>query len=115
MTALATWRPTRGKHSGRELLVVGTPTSLVVYDVYLAADVFFRESPDAVSCVAVGPIVADDDETAELIVGGNGSIQGIDFEGKERLWVATGDRVTTIALADVDGNGEVLYRFQISS
>lgn len=112
VTALAAWRPSRGKHSGRDLLVIGTSTSLLVYDAYLAANVFFRESLDAVSCVAVGPAVAEDDKTVELIIGRNGSIQGIDFEGKERLWIATGDRVTAIALVDIDGNGEVLFRFQ---
>lgn len=60
----------------------------------------------------VGP-TASGDEEVEIIAGGNGSIQGIDLEGTERLWVATGDKVTALALVDIDGDGQVACHFRI--
>jgi Bardet-Biedl syndrome 2 protein len=39
-------------------------------------------------------------------VGGTCSIQGFDHSGDEKFWTVTGDVVSSMAFADVDGDGE---------
>ena len=43
------------------------------------------------------------------IAGGNCAIQGFDETGNERYWTITGDNIVSLALADLDsdGNNEV--------
>jgi Bardet-Biedl syndrome 2 protein len=61
-----------------EVLLVGTATHIMAYDVERNQDVYFKEVADGVNSVAVGHV---DGITSQLcMVGGNCSIQGFDQE-----------------------------------
>ena len=89
---------------GRDLLVVGTKTDVLAYDMEQNRDVFFKEVPDGVFASAVGSVEPGGKPLA--VVGGNCSIQGFDKEGDEAFWTVTGDNVSAIEFCDIDGDGE---------
>uniref|UniRef100_A0A7S3GBK3 Bardet-Biedl syndrome 2 protein homolog n=1 Tax=Palpitomonas bilix TaxID=652834 RepID=A0A7S3GBK3_9EUKA len=92
------------KEMGRDVLMVGTATNLLVYDVEENSDIFYRDVPDGVNAMQFGE-VGSDGETM-CVVGGNCSIQGFDAEGNEVYWTVTGDNVTSLTLCDVDMDGK---------
>lgn len=88
---------------GHDVLMVGTQTSLWVYDVEENADLFFKEVHDGVNVIAFGNIMGL--EAPVCVVGGNCSIQAFDFEGSELFWTVTGDNVSSLAFCDVNDDG----------
>jgi len=88
---------------GRDVLMVGTQTSLMVYDVEENADLFFKEVHDGVNVIAFGQLPAI--EQPVCVVGGNCSVQAFDHEGNEIYWTVTGDNVSALAFCDVDDDG----------
>lgn len=88
---------------GHDVLMVGTQTSLMVYDVEENADLFFKEVHDGVNVIAFGHLAMAD--AATCIVGGNCSIQAFDYEGNELFWTVTGDNVSALAFCDVNDDG----------
>mmetsp|Transcript_64858 Transcript_64858/g.169793 ORF Transcript_64858/g.169793 Transcript_64858/m.169793 type:complete len:717 (+) Transcript_64858:47-2197(+) len=86
-----------------DVLMVGTQTSLLVYDVEENADLFFKEVHDGVNVLAFGNIM--NVEAPVCVVGGNCSIQAFDYEGTELFWTVTGDNVSALAFCDVNGDG----------
>jgi hypothetical protein len=108
-------------YSERDVLVIGTGSTLQVYDVEANADVFFRDVPEAVSAVATGPWplpASVGRETAAIaalsttsypgsgpfvFAGGNCTLAAFEAGGREGAWGVTGDVVTALAFADVDG------------
>ena len=91
---------------GRDVLLVGTASNLLAYDVHRNADSWFKEMQDGVSRLAVGPLHGAGDGAPLAIVGGNCSVIGLDAAGEEALWTVTGDNVGAMCLADVDGDGK---------
>eukprot|EP00931_Biecheleriopsis_adriatica_P103076 TRINITY_DN77962_c0_g1_i1.p1 TRINITY_DN77962_c0_g1~~TRINITY_DN77962_c0_g1_i1.p1 ORF type:complete len:719 (+),score=177.27 TRINITY_DN77962_c0_g1_i1:174-2330(+) len=89
---------------GRDVLIVGTQTSLMVYDVEENADLFFKEVHDGVNVIAYGQLPSI--ELPVCVVGGNCSVQAFDFEGNELYWTVTGDNVSALAFCDVDDDGQ---------
>mmetsp|Transcript_89835 Transcript_89835/g.159798 ORF Transcript_89835/g.159798 Transcript_89835/m.159798 type:complete len:717 (-) Transcript_89835:84-2234(-) len=87
----------------RDVLMVGTQTSLMVYDVEENADLFFKEVHDGVNVIAYGQLPAI--EQPVCVVGGNCSVQAFDHEGNEIYWTVTGDNVSSLAFCDVDDDG----------
>eukprot|EP00913_Durusdinium_trenchii_P012835 g12051.t1 len=87
----------------RDVLMVGTQTSLMVYDVEENADLFFKEVHDGVNVIAFGHLPAI--EQPVCVVGGNCSVQAFDAEGSELYWTVTGDNVSSLAFCDVDDDG----------
>merc|ERR1719424_123199 len=83
--------------------MVGTQTSLMVYDVEENADLFFKEVHDGVNVIAFGYLAAADVQAC--VVGGNCSILAFDHEGNELYWTVTGDNVSALSFCDVDGDG----------
>jgi Bardet-Biedl syndrome 2 protein len=63
-----------------DILLVGSTTNILAYDVEENKDVYFQEIPDGVSSVAVGQV--EGTTSALCMVGGNCSIQGFDHEVK---------------------------------
>ena len=57
-----------------DLLVVGTATDLVVFDVYNNTEVFYKQMDDGVSALCVGPVEAGGPPI--IFAGGNCSITG---------------------------------------
>jgi len=88
---------------GHDVLMVGTQTSLMVYDVEENADLFFKDVHDGVNVIAFGNIIGVD--TPVCVVGGNCSIQAFDHEGSEMFWTVTGDNVSALAFCDVNEDG----------
>jgi Bardet-Biedl syndrome 2 protein len=91
ITALASGR--LSPNLPRDVLVVGTQTNLLAFDVEKNSDLFYKDVPDGINAVAFGHIGSSENPLA--IVGGNCSIQGFDFEGNELFWTVTGDRAPT--------------------
>lgn len=89
--------------SGRDVLLVGTKTDLLAYDVDENRDHFFKDVPDGVNAMLCGRLGQRD--TPMAVVGGNCSIQGFDMNGEELYWTVTGDNVNAMALADINGDG----------
>lgn len=86
-----------------DVLLVGTSTNLLAYDVEQNADLFFKEVPDGVNAMAIGPM--QEREGPLVFVGGNCSLQGYDKEGEEAYWTVCGDNVRCISFCDADGDG----------
>ena len=76
----------------RDILIVGTQTNLLAFDVEKNSDIFYKDVPDGINAVVYGQIGTTPNPLA--IVGGNCSIQGFDFEGNELFWTVTGDRAS---------------------
>lgn len=87
----------------RDVLLVGTQTNLLAYDVEQNAEVFYKDIPDGVNVITVGKFGTSTSPLA--LVGGNCSIQAFNGEGNEELWTVTGDNVSTLMLSDIDGDG----------
>eukprot|EP00995_Heteronema_vittatum_P005401 NODE_184_length_1699_cov_201.142424_g21_i1.p1 GENE.NODE_184_length_1699_cov_201.142424_g21_i1~~NODE_184_length_1699_cov_201.142424_g21_i1.p1 ORF type:complete len:497 (+),score=117.79 NODE_184_length_1699_cov_201.142424_g21_i1:25-1491(+) len=92
--------PLDPKKPGDDILLVGTQTNLLAYDVMKNKDVFYREVADGINSMTFGKVGSITEQLA--IVGGNCSIQGFDSEGNELFWTVTGDNVTALALIDID-------------
>jgi len=88
---------------GHDVLMVGTQTSLMVYDVEENADLFFKEVHDGVNVIAFGTVMTVNSPVC--VVGGNCSIQAFDHEGTEIFWTVTGDNVSALAFCDVNDDG----------
>eukprot|EP00933_Yihiella_yeosuensis_P017764 TRINITY_DN14789_c0_g1_i1.p1 TRINITY_DN14789_c0_g1~~TRINITY_DN14789_c0_g1_i1.p1 ORF type:complete len:719 (-),score=133.08 TRINITY_DN14789_c0_g1_i1:92-2248(-) len=90
--------------NGRDVLMVGTQTSLMVYDVEENADLFFKEVHDGVNTIAYGFLPQI--EQPVCVVGGNCSVQAFDWEGNELYWTVTGDNVSALAFCDVNDDSQ---------
>jgi Bardet-Biedl syndrome 2 protein len=88
---------------GRDVLMVGTQSSLMVYDVEENADLFFKDVHDGVNVIALGHVPAS--ESLVCVVGGMCSILAFDHEGSELFWTVTGDNVSALAFCDVNDDG----------
>lgn len=95
-----------------DVLVIGTPTSIFVYDVQNNTDLFYRDIPDGANVVTVGMVGSIEKPLA--IAGGNCAMQGFDYEGEDCYWTVTGDNITSMALYDIneDGQNELLVGSQ---
>ena len=92
----------RFKDDDFDLLLVCTVNRIFVYNVHQNQDVFTKELSNGGHVVQFGMV-----GTSELVlVGGNYSVQGFDKTGVEIFWIVTGDDVRSLALIDVDNDGE---------
>ncbi|XP_026527798.1 Bardet-Biedl syndrome 2 protein [Notechis scutatus] len=89
---------------GCDSLLVGTRTSLLAYDVHNNADLFYAGVPDGANSIVVGTL--GDISSPLAVIGGNCSLQGFNYEGKDLFWTVTGDNVHALALCDFDGDGK---------
>ena len=88
-----------------DILLVGSPTHILAYDVEKNQDIFFKEVSDGVSTIGVG-ILESISPTPLCFVGGNCSIQGFDEEGEEKFWTVAGDVVRALKVCDIDKDGK---------
>lgn len=120
-----------------DVLLIGTSGSIQAYNVDTNTDLFFKDTSEAVTAVISGnwSMINNDDlgipsntnsgNTRKLsgssisaveksvplcISGGNCTLTGYDVDGNERLWGVTGDVVTSLAMADVDGKYSILVK-----
>lgn len=90
----------------RDILLIGSSTSLQGYDVESNSDVFFKEVADGVNALAFGSLASHPQPMA--MVGGNCSLQGFNALGAEVFWTVTGDNVSALTFRDTkEGKQEV--------
>lgn len=89
--------------SRKDILVVGTPTNVLAYDVDNNSDLFYKDTTDGGNVIAIGKLGTIEPPLA--VIGGNCSIQGFDLDGNDSFWTVTGDNVCSLALVDFDGDG----------
>ena len=82
------------ENSERDMLLVASPSSLMVYDVNSNSDVFNTDVRDGAFTLALGNV----NNRPLALVGGNCSLLGFDSTGEEAFWTVTGDNVTAIGL-----------------
>ncbi|XP_042890069.1 Bardet-Biedl syndrome 2 protein homolog [Penaeus japonicus] len=87
-----------------DILVVGTPTNVLAYDVQNNADVFYKDVSDGANAITIGHLGRNPLPLA--LIGGNCSIHGFDGDGNDPFWTVTGDNVSSITLTDFDGDDE---------
>ncbi|XP_043493368.1 Bardet-Biedl syndrome 2 protein homolog [Polistes fuscatus] len=88
----------------RDILLIGTGTHILAYNVEDNADIFYKEMSDGALCITIGKLGWLSDQVA--VVGGNSSITVLDSKGKEIFWTVMGDIVTSIAIFDFEGDHE---------
>ncbi|XP_026740823.1 Bardet-Biedl syndrome 2 protein-like isoform X3 [Trichoplusia ni] len=90
--------------SNRDMLLIGSPTQILAYDVHDNTDLFFKEAPDGVNVIITGSFGKHTETLA--IIGGNSSVQAIDWEGNEVFWNVVSGKVCAIITFDFDKDGE---------
>nr|XP_044998018.1 Bardet-Biedl syndrome 2 protein isoform X2 [Jaculus jaculus] len=69
---------------GYDVLLVGTQTNLLAYNVYNNSDLFYREVADGANTIVLGTL--GDIAPPLAIIGGNCALQGFDHEGNDLFW-----------------------------
>lgn len=87
----------------KDILIVGTPTHILVYHVHDNKDIFYKECPDGVKDVILGNF--RESKNPLIVVGGSSSVHIFDHSGKEMFWTAVGDAVTSLVLSDYNRDG----------
>ncbi|CAG9795877.1 unnamed protein product [Diatraea saccharalis] len=70
--------------TNRDMLLIGSPSQILAYDVHDNTDLFFKDAPDGVNVIAVGTFGKHSEPLA--FVGGNSSVQGLSWQGTELFW-----------------------------
>lgn len=83
-------------HTNKDMLLVGTATSLYAFDTDQNTDIFHRDVPDGVACLQVGNVPGIERPLA--LAGGNCSLQGVGFDGNEQFWTVTAGKVTSMGV-----------------
>ncbi|XP_041369340.1 Bardet-Biedl syndrome 2 protein homolog [Gigantopelta aegis] len=91
-------------NAAKDVLVVGTQTNVLAYDVENNSDLFYKDTPDGSNAIIVGKLGSI--ETPLAIIGGNCSIQGFDKGGNDSFWTVTGDNVCSLAMLDFNADGQ---------
>ena len=89
----------------RDLLFVGTRSSLLAYDVERNAEVFYKEVTDGVNTLVIGKI--GNSNKPIIICGGNQVVLGFDENGDEVFWTVTGDNVSCLGCVDIDNDSKL--------
>eukprot|EP01138_Halocafeteria_seosinensis_P000066 gb/GECG01000067.1/.p1 GENE.gb/GECG01000067.1/~~gb/GECG01000067.1/.p1 ORF type:complete len:768 (+),score=99.94 gb/GECG01000067.1/:1-2304(+) len=93
-------------HTNKDVLVVGAATSIFAFDTENNSDIFYRDVPDGVSCIAIGNVPGIERPLA--LAGGNCSIQGVGFDGNEQFWTVTDGKVTSLCCLSPGGDRQLL-------
>ncbi|XP_022128465.2 Bardet-Biedl syndrome 2 protein isoform X1 [Pieris rapae] len=88
----------------RDMLLIGSPTQILAYDVHENTDLFFKEVPDGVNVINTGRVGNSSEMLA--VVGGNSSVIGLNGKGEEIFWNVVSGRVVAVTVFDFDKDGE---------
>ncbi|XP_045521980.1 Bardet-Biedl syndrome 2 protein homolog isoform X2 [Pieris brassicae] len=88
----------------RDMLLIGSPTQILAYDVHENTDLFFKELPDGVNVINTGRVGKSSEMLA--VVGGNSSVIGLNGKGEEIFWNVVSGRVVAVSVFDFDKDGE---------
>nr|XP_018903304.1 PREDICTED: Bardet-Biedl syndrome 2 protein homolog [Bemisia tabaci] len=86
----------------KEVLVIGSPDSVLVYHVDNNSDVFYQKVSDGANVLQIGQVGSGEQM---VIVGGNCVLQGFNATGEDAFWTVTGDQVRSLCLADLNDDG----------
>mmetsp|Transcript_48141 Transcript_48141/g.151053 ORF Transcript_48141/g.151053 Transcript_48141/m.151053 type:complete len:712 (-) Transcript_48141:38-2173(-) len=87
-----------------DILLVGSPSHVLAYDVEENKDVFLKEVPNGVSSLCSANIKSVEEKLC--FIGGNCSIEGYNHEGEEKYWTVAGDWVGALEVCDINGDGK---------
>ncbi|KAL4704240.1 hypothetical protein ACJJTC_016258 [Scirpophaga incertulas] len=90
--------------AARDMLLIGSPSQILAYDVHENTDLFFRDAPDGVNVITVDNFGKYDEPLA--FVGGNSSVQALNWQGNEIFWNVVGGKVSAMITFDFDKDGE---------
>ena len=68
---------------GREILLIGSPSNLMGFDIFSNADVFNADVRDGVYSMKIGKIDINNTPTNLALIGGNCSILGFNHVGED--------------------------------
>ncbi|CAG9127360.1 unnamed protein product [Plutella xylostella] len=88
----------------RDMLLIGSPSQILAYDVHDNADLFFKEAADGVNVIVAGTFGKHAETLA--IVGGNSSVLGLTWQGNEVFWNVVSGKVCSMLCFDFDKDGE---------
>ncbi|CAH2984450.1 unnamed protein product [Chilo suppressalis] len=88
----------------RDMLLIGSPSQILAYDVHDNTDLFFKDAPDGVNVITVGTFGKHSEPLA--FVGGNSSVQGLSWQGTELFWNVVSGKVCAMITFDFDKDGE---------
>ncbi|KAG7187986.1 hypothetical protein KM043_013942 [Ampulex compressa] len=88
----------------RDILLVGTATHVLAYQVEENADIFYKEVPEGACSLLVAKLSWLPKQA--LIVGGDCSVTVLDSTGSELFWTVVDGAVTALTVADFDDDGE---------
>lgn len=87
-------------NSNKSCIYIGSPSSIMCFDVIENKTIFNKEVEDGVYCIITG--IYSTFSMPLVIVGGNCSLQGFDINGEEKFWTVTGGNTLSLAFNDVD-------------
>ncbi|XP_034835335.1 BBSome complex member BBS2-like [Maniola hyperantus] len=88
----------------RDMLLIGSPTQILAYDVHDNSDLFFKEASDGVNVIIVGHFGKYDEKL--VIIGGNSSVMALNWQGEEQFWNVVSGKVCSMITFDFDKDGE---------
>ncbi|XP_031838360.1 BBSome complex member BBS2 [Nomia melanderi] len=101
ITALCTGRL---NDDDRDLLLIGTASYILAFNIEDNSDVFYKEMSDGARCIVIGKLGWLPRQVA--IIGGNCSVAILDSQGTEIFWTVVEGIVTSLAVLDFDGDNE---------
>ncbi|CAD7950967.1 unnamed protein product [Amoebophrya sp. A25] len=85
------------KNVDRDIIMVGTPSNVMAYDIEENAELFVKEISDGCTRLRYG---RREPFGRLCLVGGHCSLQGYDAEGTELFWSVVGDTVSALAFTE---------------
>ena len=86
----------------RDVLLIGSQTNLLAYDVKMNSELFYGDVPDGANSILIGNLGAIEEPL--VLAGGNCAIKGFNCCGEDLYWTVTGDNVRSMALMDFNMN-----------
>ncbi|GAB0088836.1 Bardet-Biedl syndrome 2 protein homolog [Sergentomyia squamirostris] len=98
----------------KEVLIIGSPTHILAYNIEENMDLFYKEIPEGIQTLCIGFIGMV--QVPVVVTAGQGGLRAFDSTGTEHLWLITGCNCLTLVLFDVDkdGHNEILIGSQDS-
>ncbi|XP_034935482.1 Bardet-Biedl syndrome 2 protein homolog [Chelonus insularis] len=88
----------------KDILLIGTSTHILAYQVEENAEHFYKSIPNGVYSITIGKVGWFPNYI--VVVGSNASLTIFDSEGQEIFWTIVGDIIRSSIIFDFDGDGE---------
>ncbi|XP_037037764.1 Bardet-Biedl syndrome 2 protein homolog [Bradysia coprophila] len=96
------------ENDSKEILVIGSPTHVLAYNVDDNIDLFYNDVKEGINTILIG--MFNKFELPLVVLGCNDNIRCYDYTGKEVFWIVTNGNVNSLTLSDVnkDGRNELI-------